>query len=103
MKIPSIVMFGRRKEIFDKIKYLVDNKVIIHNDQLDIDYVVLHVEITEELGKGYFDCAVKIDILNKDEVEVLNNLYEVSQYIRDNMMTSGLLPTKPPEKFAGEE
>lgn len=76
--------------------YLINNRVVLHNDQLDIDYIMLSVEVSEEIFSQDYKVKVTIDILDDIDKEILKSMDTLKESLR-------LLPTKRPEKFAGEE
>lgn len=77
--------------------YLIDNRVILHNDQLDIDYIVLGVSVLEEIFSLDYKVRINIEILDTIDKEIQKSLDTLKESLGE------LLPTKRPEKFAGEE
>lgn len=77
--------------------YLIDNRVILHNDQLDIDYIVLGVSVLEEIFSLDYKVRINIEILDTIDKEIQKSLDTLKESLDE------LLPTKRPEKFAGEE
>lgn len=77
--------------------YLIDNRVVLHNDQLDIDYIVLSVEVSEEIFSQDYKVRINIEILDTIDKEIQKSLDTLKESLGE------LLPTKRPEKFAGEE
>lgn len=77
--------------------YLINNRVVLHNDQLDVDYIVLRAEVSEEIFSQDYKVKVEIDILDDIDKEIQKSLDTLKESLGE------LLPTKRPEKFAGEE
>lgn len=77
--------------------YLINNRVVLHNDQLDVDYIVLRAEVSEEIFSQDYKVKVEIDILDEIDKEIQKSLDTLKESLGE------LLPTKRPEKFAGEE
>lgn len=84
------------KILFERFRYLIDNNVVLHNDQLNIDYVVREIGCTEVWEKACIKLKVIIDILDGIDKDIQHQLKQL------RMSLGELLPTKPPQKFAGE-
>lgn len=82
----------------EHIRHLIESREVIHNEDLNIDYVVLDVFTMENFAENCLELRVIVDILednrDKEFYNQLNTLYD---------SLGELLPTKRPEKFAGEE
>lgn len=82
----------------EHIRHLKESREVIHNKDLNIDYVVLDVFIMENFAENCLELGVIVDIIednrDKEFYNQLNTLYD---------SLGELLPTKRPEKFAGEE
>lgn len=76
--------------------YLIDNRVVLHNDQLDIDYIVLGVSVLEEIFSLDYKVRINIEILDTIDKEIQKSLDTLKESLGE------LLPTKRCEKFAGE-
>ena len=100
IKIPYLSLIGAKisdtQALIERFMYLINNRVVLHNDQLDIDYIVLSVEVSEEIFSQDYKVRAEIDILDDIDKEILKS----SDTLKESL---GLLPTKRPEKFAGEE
>lgn len=100
-RIPYLSLIGAKisdtQALRERFMYLIDNRVILHNDQLDIDYIVLSVEVSEEIFSQDYKVRINIDILDTIDKEIQKSLDTLKESLGE------LLPTKRPEKFAGEE
>ena len=81
-----------------RFKNLIDNEVVLHNGELNVDFVVRSVSVTDDLITDSFEVRVEIDILDDTDKELLKQID-----ILQERVLGELLPTKRPEKFAGEE
>ena len=100
-RIPYISLIGAKisdtQELKERFMYLINNRVVLHNDQLDVDYIVLRVEVSEEIFSQDYKVKVEIDILDEIDKDIQKSLDTLKESLGE------LLPTKRPEKFAGEE
>lgn len=100
-RIPYLSLIGAKisdtQALRERFMYLIDNRVILHNDQLDIDYIVLSVEVSEEIFSQDYKVRINIEILDTIDKEIQKSLDTLKESLGE------LLPTKRPEKFAGEE
>lgn len=71
--------------------------MVLHNDELNIDFVVRSVSVTDDLITDSFVVRIVIDILDTIDKELLKQIDTLQE-----RMLGELLPTKRPEKFAGE-
>ena len=100
-RIPYLSLIGAKisdtQALRERFMYLIDNRVILHNDQLDIDYIVLGVSVLEEIFSLDYKVRINIEILDTIDKEIQKSLDTLKESLGE------LLPTKRPEKFAGEE
>ena len=100
-RIPYLSLIGARvsdtQALRERFMYLINNRVVLHNDQLDVDYIVLRVEVSEEIFSQDYKVKIDIDILDDIDKEIQKSLDTLKESLGE------LLPTKRPEKFAGEE
>lgn len=92
------ISMNTSQELYNRFMYLINNNVVLHNDKLDIDYVLKKVEVQEELFSCDQKVKVWIDILDDTDKELLKQIDTLQERVLGE-----LLPTKRPEKFAGEE
>lgn len=88
------------------IRSLINNEVVFHNDKFDFDYVLKEIWVHEDIFAREAEVRVIIETLtepkgyneyNREEPIGIENLFNIPK------ATLGeLLPTKRPEKFAGE-
>lgn len=101
IKIPryKVIPLGMNFSMYVTMKFkdLIDNTVVLHNDELNIDFVVRSVSVTGDLLTDSFVVKVEIDILDEIDKEIQKSLDTLKESLGE------LLPTKRPEKFAGEE
>lgn len=84
MRIPYFSSLGVQlssysEYLYRRFRYLIDNKVVLHNDKLGIDYILTGVEVQEELFSSDQKVKVRINILNeidKETIKQLNTLKE---------------------------
>lgn len=84
MRIPYFSSLGVQlssysEYLYSRFRYLIDNKVVLHNDKLGIDYILTGVEVQEELFSSDQKVKVRINILNeidKETIKQLNTLKE---------------------------
>lgn len=84
MRIPYFSSLGVQlssysEYLYKRFRYLIDNKVVLHNEKLGIDYVLTGVQVQEELFSSDQKVKVRIDILNeidKETIKQLNTLRE---------------------------
>lgn len=99
-RIPYLSLIGAKisdtQALHDRFMYLINNRVVLHNDQLDVDFIVLRVEVSEEIFSLDYKVKVTIDILDEIDKDIQKSLDTLKQSLGE------LLPTKRPEKFAGE-
>ncbi len=71
IKIPryKVVSLGMDFSMYITMKFkdLIDNTVVLHNDELNMDFVVRSVSVTDDLLTDSFVVKVEIDIL--DEID----------------------------------
>lgn len=101
IRIPYLSLIGAKisgtQSLPERFMYLINNRVVLHNDQLDVDYIVLRAEVSEEIFSQDYKVKVEIDILDDIDKEIQKSLDTLKESLGE------LLPTKRPEKFAGEE
>ena len=99
--IPYLSLIGAKisgtQSLPERFMYLINNRVVLHNDQLDVDYIVLRAEVSEEIFSQDYKVKVEIYILDEIDKEIQKSLDTLKESLGE------LLPTKRPEKFAGEE
>ena len=99
-RIPYLSLIGAKisgtQSLPERFMYLINNRVVLHNDQLDVDYIVLRAEVSEEIFSQDYKVKVEIDILDEIDKEIQKSLDTLKESLGE------LLPTKRPEKFAGE-
>lgn len=84
MRIPYSSLLGIQlnsysEYLYNRFHYLIDNKVVLHNDELGIDYILTGVVVQEELFSLDQKVKVRINILNeidKETIKQLNTLKE---------------------------
>ena len=78
IKIPYLSLIGAKisntQALIERFMYLINNRVVLHNDQLDIDYIVLSVEVSEEIFSQDYKVRAEIDILDGIDKEILKSL-----------------------------
>lgn len=103
IRIPYLSLIGAKisgtQSLPERFMYLINNRVVLHNDQLDVDYIVLRAKVSEEIFSQDYKVKVEIYIYILDEIdkEIQKSLDTLKESLGE------LLPTKRPEKFAGEE
>ena len=101
IKIPYLSLIGAKisgtQSLPERFMYLINNRIVLHNDQLDVDYIVLRAEVSEEIFSQDYKVKVEIYILDEIDKEIQKSLDTLKEPLGE------LLPTKRPEKFAGEE
>lgn len=92
MSVPEFSLIGialnRKQEVYDRFRYLIDNRVVLHNDQLNVDYIVLEVEVSEDMYSREHVVRVTVDMLDELDKDIQRQL--------DTLKTSlgELLPQK---------
>lgn len=95
-RIPYISLIGAKisdtQSLHERFMYLINNRVVLHNDQLDVDYIVLSVEVSEEVFSHDYKVRITIDILDEIDKDILKQIDTLKHSLGE------LLPTKRPEK-----
>lgn len=90
-RIPYMSMMGvkvnRTTEWQEHIESLIRNRTIIHNDQLDIDYIVLGLSVSEEVFSQDYKVRVTIDILDEIDIGIQHQL----EHLKDSLGSTLLL------------
>ena len=86
MRIPYFSSLGVQlssysEYLYRRFRYLIDNKVVLHNDKLGIDYILAGVEVQEELFSSDQKVKVRINILNKIDKETIKQLNTLKETI----------------------
>lgn len=83
------------KELGEIMREIIKSERILHYQRLNMDYRIKKVSTSDNFAGNSLDICITI--------EVINNIGEDSTKELFNMSPIKLLPTKRPEKFAGEE
>lgn len=102
MRIPPYISLVKAninnlEQLLERFMYLIDNKVVLHNDQLDKDFILLNVEIAEGIFSQEYKVRITIDILDDIDKDILNKIETLKHSLGE------LLPTKRAEKFGAKE
>lgn len=86
MRIPYLSLLGVQlnsysEYLYKRFRYLIDNKVVLHNEKLGIDYILTGVEVQEELFSSDQKVKVRISILNEIDKETLKQLNTLRESI----------------------
>lgn len=86
MRIPYFSLLGVQlssysEYLYRRFRYLIDNKVVLHNDKLGIDYILTGVEVQEELFSSDQKVKVRINILNEIDKEIIKQLNTLKETI----------------------
>lgn len=77
-RIPYLSLIGadiyNKYELRERFMYLINNRVVLHNDQLGVDYIVLRVEVSEEIFSQDYKVKIEIDILDEIDKEIQKSL-----------------------------
>lgn len=79
----------------ERFMYLINNRVVLHNDQLDVDYIVLRVEVSEEVFSQDYKVRIVIDILDEIDKDIQRQLDTLKHSLMNFYQLNG-------EKSAGE-
>lgn len=86
MRIPYFSSLGVQlssysEYLYRRFRYLIDNKVVLHNDKLGIDYILTGVEVQEELFSSDQKVKVRINILNEIDKETIKQIDTLKESI----------------------
>ena len=91
-RIPYLSLIGMKisdtQALQDRFMYLINNRVVLHNDQLNVDYIVLRVEVSEEIFSQDYKVRVVIDILDEIDKDIQRQVEQLRMSLGD------LLPQK---------
>lgn len=63
-----------------RIEYLIENEVVLHNDQLGVDYVLKDFKVCENFAGNSYKCKLVIDIL--EDIKEIGNTSLIEHQIR---------------------
>ena len=86
--------FCMSKELLNYLDYLVNDKVVFHNDVLGLDYVIKEVRWGEDIIKNKMCLKVIVDTIEEYSSDIIDNIKLKSPL--------ELLPNKPPQKIAAK-
>lgn len=86
MRIPYFSSLGVQlnsysEYLYRRFRYLINNKVVLHNDKLGIDYILTGVEVQEELFSSDQKVKVRINILNEIDKETIKQIDTLKETI----------------------
>ena len=93
-EIVNIRFCMSNKELFNYLDYLVKDKVVFHNEVLGLDYVIKEIRWGEDLFENKMCLKVIVDTIEEYSKDTIDSIK-----LRSPLE---LLPTKPPQKIAGE-
>lgn len=80
-RIPYLSLIGVKisdtQALQERFMYLINNRVVLHNDQLDVDYIVLNVEVSEEVFSHDYKVRITIDILDEIDKDIQHQLKQL--------------------------
>ena len=83
-ELMSVVSFGTRNVIFDRLRYLIDNAIVIHNDFLGIDYVLKEVIYTEPFFSDNIIINIEIEIVYIYDAEIVDGMELLRTTLEDH-------------------
>lgn len=93
-RIPYMSMMGVKVNRIDEwqehLESLIRNRTIIHNDLLNIDYIVLGLSVSEEVFSHDQKVRLTIDILDEIDIGIQHQLNTFRKSIGHLLNTSNL-------------
>ena len=84
-------------DIIERFEYLIVNRVVLHNDQLDIDFIVEEICVHECIEKASKELEIVIYILDDIDKDIQKSLDTLKESLGE------LLPTKRRENRGAKE
>lgn len=100
-RIPYLSLIGTKirdmQALNERLYYLINNRVVLHNGQADVDFIVLSVEVSKDIFSQEYKVRAVIDILDEIDKDIIKQIETLRESLGE------LLPTKRGEKCGAKE